>query len=362
MKVGIITKIGKNYGALLQAYALRKVCEKNGAEAHVIKYTPQISRDSYKVCKYKWRFRGTIVNIQSLLHYADNKKSSERFLQFRDEEFHFLGDYDSYEEMKALPPTCDVYISGSDQVWNPDISFDDAFYFSCISKENVKLASYAASIGLQSLPDELKTEFRKRVCRFDYVSVREKQAQKILAELGIKSDVAPDPTLLLNKEEWDAIACETIKEPYILCYFVSYPKGIEKVVDEVKKKYGEKYSIINLMTSEDSSKIGDIKIRDAGPREFLGLFKNASYVITSSFHGTVFSIINRKPFVTTLYKSTSSRVVELLYTLSLENRIISPTNYDTHTMFKESIYDDEFEKRITNLREVGTIIIKKILD
>lgn len=362
MKVGIITKIGKNYGALLQAYALRRVCEKKGAEAHVIKYTPKMSRDSYKVCKYKWRFRGTIVNIQSLLHYSENKKSSERFLKFRDDEFDFLGNYNSYEEMKALPPVCDVYISGSDQVWNPDISFDKAFYFSCIQKENVKLTSYAASIGLQALPSELKSEFTRRLNRFDYISVREKQAQNILSELGIKSDVAPDPTLLLDKEEWNSIANETIKTPYILCYFVSYPKGIEKVVEDVKKKYGENYSVVNLMTSEDSSKIGDVKIRNAGPREFLGLFKNASFVITSSFHGTVFSIINRKPFVTTLYRSTSSRVVELLQNLSLENRIISPDKYDVHTMFDEKIYDGDFDKRISTLQQVGNDTIKKILE
>ena len=362
MKVGIITKIGKNYGALLQAYALRKTCEKNGAEAHIIKYTPKISRDSYKVCKYKWRLRGTIVNIQSLLHYAENKKSSERFLKFREDEFNFLGNYNSYEEMEILPPICDIYISGSDQVWNPEISFDKAFYFSCISKENKKLTSYAASIGIKSLPNELKNEFKKRISRFDYISVREKQAQKILEELGIDSDVSPDPTLLLEKEEWNVMACETIKTPYILCYFVSYPKGIEKVIEEVQKKYGKKYSVVNLMTSEDSSKIGDIKIRDAGPREFLGLFKNASYVITSSFHGTVFSIINRKPFVTTLYKSTSSRVVELLNNLSLENRIISPDKYDIHTLFEEKIYDSEFERGILRLKQIGKNTIKKILE
>lgn len=362
MKVGIITKTGKNYGALLQAYALRKICEKNGAEAHVLKYTPKILRNSYKVCKYKWRFKGTIVNLQALLHYKDIKKGSDRFLQFREEEFHFLGDYNSYEEMKANPPVCDVYISGSDQVWNPDISFDNTFYFSCISKENVKLTSYAASIGLQALPDELKMEFKRRVSRFDYISVREKQAQKIPEDLGIKADVSPDPTLLLDKEDWDAITRETIKGPYILCYFVSYPKGIEKIVEEVRQEYGDKYLIVNLMTSEDSSRIGDIKIRDAGPKEFLGLFKNASFVITSSFHGTVFSIINRKMFVTTLYKSTSSRVVGLLQTLSLDDRIISPTNYNVDTMFKDDIYDKKFEKRLTDLKQIGHQTIKKILE
>ena len=166
----------------------------------------------------------------------------------------------------------------------------------------------------------------------------------------------------LVKEEWNSIANETIKTPYILCYFVSYPKGIEKVVEDVKKKYGENYSVVNLMTSEDSSKIGDVKIRNAGPREFLGLFKNASFVITSSFHGTVFSIINRKPFVTTLYRSTSSRVVELLQNLSLENRIISPDKYDVHTMFDEKIYDGDFDKRISTLQQVGNNTIKKILE
>lgn len=359
MTVGIITKIGKNYGALLQAYALKRACEKLGADAHIIRYTPQNSQRSYKICRFPWGRRGAKANIQALMHYWDNKQSSNRFLDFREKYFDFIGSYSSFEEINERPPECDIYISGSDQVWNPQISYDDAFYLSFVKDTSKMKASYAASIGLKKLPDKVVDSFSEKVKSFHYVSVRERQAQKILQDLDIPSVVAPDPTLLFDQNEWNSVAAETVQGPYILCYFVSYPVGIEKIVHQVKEKYG--YTVVNLMTSEESSKIGDIQIRNAGPQEFLGLFKNASFVITSSFHGTVFSVINRKKFVSTLYNATSSRVEELLGVLGLKNRITAPDALLSEAYYEDDIYSEKVEERIQALQNAGMQALKDIL-
>ena len=291
------------------------------------------------------------------MSYKEIRKSSQRFLAFRDELFDFIGDYSSTEKLVKNPPACDIYIAGSDQVWNPQIAYDEAFYFTYI--DNKRKASYAASIGIKAIPENIKSNFAKKVKSFDYISVREKQAQSILEEMGVPSVVAPDPTLLFDKDAWNEIAIESISSPYILCYFVSFPVGIENIVKQVKNYYG--FTVVNLMTSEESCQIGDIKVRDAGPREFLGLFKNASFIITSSFHGTVFSIINRKQFVSTLYNSTSSRVVELLNNLGLSRRIISPDCTLESDIWNDCIYTTEFEVLLSNLKNNGTNILNDII-
>lgn len=360
MRVGIITKIGKNYGAVLQAYALKKKLCNMGADAHVIKYTPINSQKSYKVLRYPWRFAGTVENIKAALHFADHNKCSKKFYDFRNEFYDFIGEYCNDEEIEKDPPQCDIYITGSDQVWNPQISFDRAFYCMFAKKyPDSKIASYAASIGLSKIPDEFVGEFQSRIKQFDYISVRENQAINILEQMGIPAKIAPDPTLLLSSQEWQSISVKPIEEPYILCYFVSFPRGIENVVAQIKGKFG--YKVINLMTSEDSSKIGDVKIRNAGPREFLGLFENASFVITSSFHGTVFSLINRKPFVVTLYKSTSSRVTQLLETYNLTNRIITSDCNNISSYCNTDIYSNEYEEMIKDTRVTGTRILEEIM-
>lgn len=358
MKIGIITKIGKNYGALLQAYALKTAFSELGTQAHIIRFEPEITRRSYKVCREPWRFRGVIANLRALAHYKANKAASERFLRFREEHFSFLGNCTQETELHQLPE-CDIYVSGSDQVWNPTISFSPAYYCS-FAKAGKRVVSYAASIGLKKIPEQYEEEFFSRVARFDYISVREKQAQQLLADNGIAAEVAPDPTLLFDSKRWNELAIDTVTEPYILCYFVSTPKNIAPLVSAVRDRL--KLKVVNLMMSESSAGIGDVVIRDAGPQEFLGLFKNASFVITSSFHGTVFSLINEKPFITTLYQQTGNRVVNLLESVGLEGRIVSPEERDAEKYLKaEALYSAEVKDKITALRENGIEILKKII-
>lgn len=360
MKIGIITKIGKNYGALLQAYALKKTIEDYSIESHIIKYTPKNSKRTYCICKYKWGVRGFIANIKSLVHFRSIKRGSKKMLQFREKYFSFVGSYDSNEALTKNPPNMDKYVTGSDQVWNPLLSFDSAYYLDFISSDlNVVKASYAASIGLKAIPKEYENEFIKRLRKMDYITVREANAKQILDSYDLKSSVVPDPTLLLTNKEWDDIMIKPkTTEKYILCYFVSYKDEYKKIVDKIQEILG--YKVINLMTSEESSKVGDIKIRDASVEEFIGLFKYADFIVTSSFHGTIFSIIYEKNFCSMVYKQTSSRLTELLESFNLSSRIVH--DYNEKELLditkKDCVYDEKLKNDIrkNGLKAVETII------
>lgn len=363
MRIGIITKIGKNYGALLQAYALKTALCDMGHEAHIIRYTPENSLRTYKICKYPWGIRGTKENIKALFRFKDINKSNSAFLNFREKYFDFIGDYKKNDEFIKNPPKCDIYITGSDQVWNPLLSFDSAYYFGfCDENIDVKRASYAASIGLNAIPTKYENDFIDMVRKFDYISVRETQGKRILDSYGVPAVVAPDPTLLLDMDKWSSVTkSKAVSQPYILCYFVSFSKEMAELSRRIQRITG--YKIVNLMTSESSSSVGNVKVRDAGPEEFLGYFEKASFVLTSSFHGTVFSIINKRPFATILYKQTSSRVEELLSNLELESRIISSDEKDVgkYIVNSDEIYSENVQQRLRQQRMIGLNVLEKIV-
>lgn len=352
MRISIITKIGRNFGALLQAYALKTAFEKRGNSVSVVRYELESTKRTYSICNEPWHGRGIVSNLKSLVHFKEYKSSISKFLSFRDKHFGFERSYSSYKEISDNPPISDIYITGSDQVWNPFISFDPAYYCSFVP-EGSAIASYAASIGVAEIPGKYKDEFIERVNKFDFISVREKSAKNILEKYGIDSQVAPDPTFLLDEMDWDNIAKQTIEPPYILCYFVTIPTYAKQLVNDLSKKLH--IPVVNIMNSEAASGIGNINLRDCGPEEFVGLFKSAQFVITSSFHGTAFSIIFRKPFITTLYKKTGSRVKDLLSALGLEQRIVEceDINISDYTVNSDTIYGANFTKCFSKYINAG---------
>lgn len=360
MKIGIITKIGKNYGALLQAYALRKALELRGHSACIIGFELPITKKSYDLFQYKWGPRGTVENLKALLHASDINIATKRFLDFREKHLLLYGKYGSCDELAAIVPDFDLFITGSDQVWNPGISFNPAYYCAFCDDSTPK-ASYAASIGLPSIPSALEEEFIRRLSTMDYISVREYEARELLHSYGFDAQVACDPTLLLGREEWNAIKAEPSIpcEDYILAYFVARTPNAKDIVSEARRTFG--LPVVNLMTSEDTSDIGDIQIRDAGPREFVSLFSNATFVVTSSFHGTAFSIINRTPFVSSIYSNTGSRVKTLLSSTGLSSRIVSNEKETAFVLRQDKeLYTSDFEKNLDVLRASGFDALKSI--
>ena len=150
--------------------------------------------------------------------------------------------------------------------------------------------------------------------------------------------------------------------PYILCYFVFVPEWANDLVTRIKKRLG--YKVVNIMLTEESASIGDVKIRDAGPEEFIGLFRSAAFVVTSSFHGTIFSLLYKVCFVTVLYQSTASRVENLLKSVNLTSRIVKPED-NIDAMVKDerdSLFTNEVQERIENLRKSGMRILQELIN
>lgn len=313
MKVGILTFHGAhNYGAMLQTYALKLTCEKMGYQAVVIDYNPEYIRRQYAYFSIRRNIKGDLCKA---LNLCGNISKYKKFEAFKNTYFDLIS-IDNDEEFDAV-------LYGSDQIWNPNISgnFDGIFF----GKNNIKVKrhiAYAASLGKLSLSDEEKKEFVLLSSNMDAISLREETAKEILQPLcKQRIDITLDPTLLTEKKDWEKIAIyPKTEKSYILVYEVTmFPETME-TAKELSKRTG--LPIVRIMYSRTRLKYGYKTLNGLGPKEFVGWFKNATYIVTSSFHGTAFSLIFEKNFYTIPHSSYASRMTDLLYKLKLNERLV----------------------------------------
>jgi hypothetical protein len=330
MKAGLITfHYAHHYGAQLQAYALKRSVEKLGMQCEIIDYVRPDNLSGSSLFKSGISPRTLLSNIHTLVHYKRFKTRSDRFLSFyRSRLKPGTRRYNSYTELLADPPVYDFLICGSDQVWNPLIfsekTFDPSFFLGF--SQGSKRIAYAPSFGISSIPEDKKDLLRSYLEKFDAISVREAQGASIIRELaGRDVPVVLDPTLLINESDWSLLCSASVTDkPYILSYFISDPTPFFPVLRRIQEKL--RLPVICLCGSRKKIP-GTVKtIYDAGPEEFLGLFRNAGFVLTNSFHGTVFSIQFKKPFYSFRIRKDSSaevnsRLVNLLNILGLEDRL-----------------------------------------
>ena len=273
-KVLIVTKIGKNYGALLQAYALKKVFEDKGCIVNILNYCLESTMLTYAIYPKITGYSSLIRFCKAFYVKKETKISVQRFLQFRKDQLNLTREYRNYSEVKAAPPDADIYITGSDQVWNPKINFDRVYYLQ-FGRSNAVRASYAASIGLDQIPTEYEKEFIDRIQNIPFRSVREYTAQRILSQYGISSSVNVDPTLLLDKVEYNQLAVpSSVQKKYILLYLLIMPDDVKEYLDELKTLYPN-CIFVNIPGNVSAKHLGDIQMRNIGPREFLGLIRDA---------------------------------------------------------------------------------------
>lgn len=313
MRVGILTfHRAHNYGAMLQAYGLKKTCEKLGADTSVIDYAPEYIDKQYRYFKFTGNIRRILLNIYNLRGNCAKKKFFEAFKN----NFMNLRPFETNEKF-------DIILYGSDQIWNPNIKNGfDKVYFGYHNIPVVQNVAYAASIGKsQFSKDELK-QFSKIAQKLDRISVREETARDILQSVVKKKiEVVLDPTLLLSAEEWTDIAMEpNISGAYILVYEVNIIPQTMEIAISLSKKLD--IPIVEITYNKTKLHYKHRVLNNVGPREFIGLFKNASYIITSSFHGTAFSIIFRKNFYTVVHRAYGSRMQDLLNKIGLADRMV----------------------------------------
>lgn len=332
-KIGTITfHESINYGALLQTYALQYYLNNQGYDSEVIDY-----RNSERGIKHMSFSRKLVHHIW---HRVIKKMLIGEIRQRKTANFINKNitlskkKYTNYSMLYNEPPIYDAYITGSDQVWNPKNTSGDSSYFLTFAPKDKLKISYAPSFGVTVLNDKHKEKYKEWLLGIDYLSVREKEGQAIIKDLVNKNaTMTVDPTLLLKKEEWEKIAVPyRNRKPYVLCYHMPGDKIVNGAISRIAKHIAKKndWDVISIGQKEYMKLIpGNKKIFDAGPDEYVGLFQNADFVLTNSFHGTVFSIIFNKPFYVPINRNLppekvlSSRISSLLNILSIENRLIS---------------------------------------
>ena len=327
MKAGLVTFYHiHHYGALLQAAATERAVESLGGECEIIDYYVNQNNDLFRK---PTGVGSAAADVHTALHYKALRDRYQRFERFSKDHLRISGHrFESLEELRSAELPYDLILSGSDQIWNPKIfpdgRFDPVFFGAFSSRRKI---AYAPSFGVPHIPEGMEEELRSYLEQFSHISVRERQGREIVKEItGKDVPVVLDPTLLLTAEQWSAMAAPPDRSGgYILCYCISKPGALAPYIQRLAEETG--LPVVQLCGIRQKVHPKAACVLDAGPSEFLGLFQNASYVCTNSFHGTVFSVQFQKPFFTAVAPSElaapeSSRTFSILSRLGLTERII----------------------------------------
>lgn len=294
-----------NFGAVLQAFALQEFISDAGFDVGVYDYRKP------KYTATKPTFRSRVNRLLSKITQDNKSKSIQmsRFEEFRNSSLKLNLDTNSR-----------VFVTGSDQVWNLNNSMDSMFFLQFLDK-NIYKASYAASMAKSSIPEDRKIILSEYLKNFDAISVREESLKNSLKEVCDKDiSVNVDPTLLHDKSFYSKLASpiEGIPDKFILVYILHIPKNGNRLLSWLHKETG-----LPVVLLDSSGNVGilikhNFIVKDAGPREFLYLFEKAECVVTTSFHGTCFSIIFEKEFYSIVNPAAPSRIAGLLNKIGIK--------------------------------------------
>ena len=315
-----------NYGATLQTYALHHTIKSLGHDNVVFEY-PEAKRKSKPFFKNPYVFIRTQFQRISYLLRKDKIDTRVRlFKEFHAENIQKTRVYMDMDDLRNNTPKVDCLITGSDQVWNMNslVKFKPA-HFLDFGPNNLIRFSYAASIEKLNYTEQQKDYVAKAINSYRGVSLREMSARDYINSFTNANAIqVVDPVFLLNKQEWDSISTKgRIKEPYILCYQVSSNPLMQKMANFLKRKTGCK--IVSVCHGTLKWIKSDYSLFDVSPREFLGLYKNASFVLTTSFHGTALALVHERPFISLVRPDSRNRIVDLLKLLNLEKSCVSST-------------------------------------
>lgn len=320
-----------NYGSFLQAYATQTVLKGKGYDVKLIDYSPyrytfrglinSFAKNNKKLNKLLLWVLKRVMEIQYLFTWNAFNRARKRHLDMT--EF----TYKSMEDFKNHPVEADVYLSGSDQIWNVVLAegIDPPFYLAFTDSPNK--ISNAASFGIRELPLEYKEEVKGLLSKYSAITVREEVGVEICKDLGLEAKLILDPTFLLNKEDWKAFAKPHKKrKPYIVSYILAIKgaKSLYQYAHRLAKKMGCQLIYITRTYLEMFEK-GKMKFA-ISPEEFVGLFANAECVVTDSFHAVSFSINLEKSFYVKYPDRFSSRIDNILNKFSLKDRRIEDDN------------------------------------
>lgn len=321
MKISILTfPKAINYGTALQAVALKKKLEAYDNDVCFLEHNCEEIKKSNSLFDFSEALnpKYTVAHLYNLQVALKRKKNFEAFQK----------KYMSFSN--NVPDSFDAVVAGSDQIWNYNLTNDDWFYFLNYKKDRSKKVAYAGSFGLSSIDESKKPIIKNCLADFDYLSVREQTAKNILSEMDIKSDTVVDPTLLLNKTEWQNFFDKDLYEGgYIYVYTVFNSPTLWDFAYKLSKQTGKR--IKTICYSRLHKPNADCCFT-AGPSEWLSHMANADYVVTNSFHGVAFSINFNKQFFFELppeKSGVSSRLADITARYGLTDRELSKADIDS---------------------------------
>lgn len=342
-----------NSGSSLQAYALQHFLLSNGIENEILDYVPEyVSNNGNKLKTF----------IRKLIFHKDSLNREKKFREFSDK---FLiktsNKYYTYESLLNNYPIANCYITGSDQLWNSmyGCGNDPAYYLGFIKDEPIRKISYAVSLGRENIPKDNLDLVERYTNDFNWISVRENTSVEQLKQVVKNCDIdyVCDPVLLNEQSEYNDIKSEKLlNEKYILVYMAQIPdtKYMNNVISKIKEKYNYKVVLIGSYRNRCEC---DVQIRDVAPGDFLSLIFNAEYIISNSFHATMFSLIYNKQFLSVLPEKNGARIKEILIYCNLLNNCINL--YDTLENVPIIKNYNEVEKKLEKFRKDSQ---KKLLD
>ena len=359
--IGIVTFLYTNYGALLQAYALQRYLKNENVNVVNIYFKTNWHENAARVFNLYGTFKSKISQLFfTLIRYRGLKNRKLRTDLFRNKYFNLSTTYRTIEDFVSRPPLFDIYISGSDQVFNPHGDYRDVFYLN-FDKGGSKKIAYSASFGINEFTDDVTRIVLPLVHDFDAISCREKDGADYLRDiLGREVYWVVDPTFLLRAEEWDEICIlPNLKSKYIFVYALADEKSLIEIAKRIKKKTGFKIICVRGNTRDFIS--ADKCIYGSGPAEFIGLIRNAEYVVTDSYHGTIFSIIFNKAFYTFISRpKVASRIYSLINLLQCSDRIITKDSFKSFT-FDNEVAVPKIEQLEEMIKHSKMFISKEIL-
>ena len=362
MKVGIVTFYDAyNCGAFLQAFALQKKIRQLGAEPYFIDQGATVGR--FGLGKFKGG--GLVARLKHLARFMNEFVIA----RLRRERF----DRCINQHLKVLScqngelPTVDCLIAGSDQIWNPGLggSVLGAYLMEPFLSHG-NLNSYAASFGISCLPDELKGRFAQALSHYKNISVREDAGASIVQRLlGREAKVVLDPTLLLTCEDYREVEVpRLVRVPYLCVYSVGEDNRLRSYAERIAKMKGLRLVYVqNGRMGIWGGKITDWRV--TSPDRFLTLMRDCDCVLTNSFHGTIFSVLYRKPFVSIIKEGSrvSSRFETLLNALGLADHLmVGRATLCIHDIVNKFKWDvDSVSRRLTDLRASSVEFLRQVL-
>lgn len=334
-RVGIITfHCSNNFGAMLQAFALKTYLRQSGIKTDIVRYEPP-----FMTGRHWWFPYVPIEERRKRLEWE--KKAWKSHLRMGADFFRQRANYTRFKrkyltrrfqrklmfsrQLKWLPYSC--YLVGSDQIWNPDITFGlrKVYFGDFKSKRKKRVIAYAASLGGISLEAQYKEEFSRLLGHIDAISVREDEAVSYVKACAQKDVVSVlDPVFLLDKDSWQKIEKSPARRGYVLVYTAEWNKELQEYALTLAKE--KNLPAVILRASKWGEDVGFEADYVSGPSEFLGYIHNADYVITNSFHAVAFSIIYQKKFMAFLHSNRGARIRNILCMHELESRLYQEDN------------------------------------